>query len=252
MSDARGPTRRGAAAIAFAVSMACVPTEDLSSYSRESGSTGGRRPTTAGGGAGAAAGGNAGLGSGVPDSSVGGSSGAGELPAEAGAPADGGGAGSSSPPSEPVDAGPGTPDAEVEAGPVEPPPPPPPSCSGGALAPGSQTCYFVASSPRSWHDARQLCQFAGRTLVKIESAEEDGFVASLSAASLWIGASDTAVDGHFVWSDGSPILFSNWGGSQPDAFPGPDCVEKRQEPGEAWYDQPCGNPRLYVCEQPVD
>lgn len=88
--------------------------------------------------------------------------------------------------------------------------------------------------------------------MKIDSAEEDGFVASLSALSLWIGASDVAVDGSFVWSDGSAIVFSNWGGAQPDAFPGPDCVEKRQEPGEPWYDQPCGNARLYVCEEPLD
>jgi hypothetical protein len=97
-------------------------------------------------------------------------------------------------------------------------------------------------------DARQLCEDADQTLVQIGTAEEDGFVASLSSDNLWLGASDLQTDGSFVWSDGSPIVFSNWGAAQPDAFPGPDCIEKRQEPGEPWYDQPCDNLRLYVCE----
>jgi hypothetical protein len=87
--------------------------------------------------------------------------------------------------------------------------------------------------------------------VQIDSAEEDAFVANLSGASLWIGASDTAVDGTFVWSDSSPIGFSNWAPEQPDAYAGPDCVEKRQVTGEPWYDQPCDLTKRYVCESPA-
>jgi hypothetical protein len=245
MSDACGPTRSGVAATAFASMLACVPAHELSSYSRGDG-VGGDAATSLGGAAG-----GAGLGSGgLPgEASSGGTDG---TPSpDSGTPSDGGAGGAgASPPSPVPDAGgaPAAPDAAPDAAVVEPPPP----CPGGVLEANTQTCYFVASTARSWLDARQLCENAGRALVKIDSAAEDGFVADLSPASLWIGASDTAVDGAFVWSDGSPIVFSNWGGSQPDAFPGPDCVEKRQESGEPWYDQPCSNARLYVCEQHPD
>lgn len=244
MSDARGPTRGKVAAIAFAGMLACVPMEELSSYSRGS-AGGGDAPLGPSG-----SGGSPALGQpGPPD---GGGSGGEARPAlDSGTPADGDAA-SFPPRPPPSDAGgsadPSDRDAGADAARVEPAPP----CPGGVLWASRKTCYYVASAPRSWSDARQLCQQEGRALVKIDSAEEDGFVASLSAASLWIGASDIAVDDQFVWSDGSAIVFSNWGGAQPDAFPGPDCVEKRQEPGEPWYDQPCGNPRLYVCEEPLE
>lgn len=248
MSDARGPTRRGVAATAFASMLACVPADELSSYSRGAG-VGGDAPTSRGGSAG-----SAGLGAGgLPSDGgpAGGEAGA-TPPPDSGTPEGGAGGASSSPIVPPVvDAG-GSPapppDAGQDAAVVEPPAP----CPGGVLELNTRTCYFVATTARSWLDARQGCEEDGRALVKIESAAEDGFVADLSPVSLWIGASDLVVDGSFVWSDGSPIVFSNWGGSQPDAFPGPDCVEKRQESGEPWYDQPCSNPRLYVCEQQLD
>src|SRR5688572_26734256 len=97
MSDARGPSRKGAAATAFTLMLACVPAHELSSYSRGSG-LGGDAPTSLGGA------GGAGLGSGgLP----GGSGGAAGTPSpDSGTPSEGGagGAGSSPPPPLP-DAG---------------------------------------------------------------------------------------------------------------------------------------------------
>jgi hypothetical protein len=127
--------------------------------------------------------------------------------------------------------------------------PVPTPCPQGALGPDA-TCFYLADSLAAWSDAGQACLDAGRLLVQIDSAEEDAFIATLSPWSVWIGASDTVVDGTFVWTDGSPILFSNWGLAQPDAYAGPDCVEKR-EGDELWYDQPCDIPKRYVCESPA-
>ncbi|MEO8177289.1 MAG: C-type lectin domain-containing protein [Deltaproteobacteria bacterium] len=135
-------------------------------------------------------------------------------------------------------------DAAAEAG----IPPPPEACPGGSLGPDGETCYYVAPTAVRWSEARQACADAGRLLVQIDSADEDAFIASLGGFSFWIGAGDTVVEGSFIWSDGSAIVFSNWGLDQPDDFPGPDCIEKRQETNEPWYDQPCSNLRQYVCE----
>jgi C-type mannose receptor len=125
--------------------------------------------------------------------------------------------------------------------------PAPVDCLDGSVAAGR--CYRATSASLTWAEARMDCLAWGGDLVSIESADEDSFVGALLDESVWIGASDQTTDGVFTWADGSAIVFGNWGTAQPDAFPGPDCVEKRQEVGEPWYDQPCANAESHVCER---
>jgi hypothetical protein len=110
------------------------------------------------------------------------------------------------------------------------------------------SCYRAALMPLPWNAARADCLANGADLVVIDDAREDDFVGGLAESGLWIGATDQSREDEFEWVDGSAVVFDNWGPGQPDAFPGPDCVQKRQEPGEPWYDQPCSSAFLYVCE----
>jgi len=124
-------------------------------------------------------------------------------------------------------------------------------CSDGVLDAAQTSCYLVATVRATWQVARGDCTAWGGSLVKVETPAEDQLMAQLVTEDMWLGASDTAAENVFVWTDGSPILFGNWGPSQPDRFPGPDCVQKRSTDGRQWYDQPCDNQWLYVCEKPI-
>ena len=124
-------------------------------------------------------------------------------------------------------------------------------CSDGVLDAAQSSCYLVATVRATWQVARAGCATWGGSLVKVETAAEDQLMAQLVSEDMWLGASDTALENVFVWTDGSPILFGNWGPSQPDRFPGPDCVQKRSTEGRQWFDQPCDNQWLYVCEKPI-
>jgi hypothetical protein len=130
-------------------------------------------------------------------------------------------------------------------------PSPSEQCADGVLDAAQASCYLVATVPATWQVARGDCTVWGGALVKVESPEEDQLVGQLVTQDLWLGASDTAIENVFVWTDGSPIVFGNWGPAQPDRFPGPDCVQKRSTAGRQWFDQPCDNNWLYVCEKPV-
>jgi hypothetical protein len=125
-------------------------------------------------------------------------------------------------------------------------------CDDGILSEDATRCYIVSSAGAAWQDARDQCIALRGALVKVETAEEDALLDTLLAVNLWLGASDTAADNVFVWSDGTPIEFGNWGPEQPDSFPGPDCVEKRSTVGRQWFDQPCDNVRAFVCERPIE
>jgi len=126
------------------------------------------------------------------------------------------------------------------------------ACADGVVSADQSTCYRASVVDATWQDARSACLTWQGALVKVESALEDAFVGGLVSTALWLGGSDTDVENVYVWTDGSPITFGNWGVGQPDAFPGPDCIEKRKTPGELWYDLPCYNLRAYVCEKPLD
>lgn len=137
------------------------------------------------------------------------------------------------------------------APPLPPPAEPPAPCSDGVFVAEQGACYLVALEPATWQAARLACIDWDGELVKVESLEEDALLGSMTEESIWLGASDTAVDNVYVWTDGSPIDFGNWAPGQPDAFAGSiDCVEKRVEAANLWFDQPCDNARFYICEKP--
>ncbi len=54
-------------------------------------------------------------------------------------------------------------------------------------------------------------------LVTITSAAENAFVAGLSPSDFrpWIGLTDEASEGNFVWITGEPFVFQNWGPGEP-------------------------------------
>ena len=140
---------------------------------------------------------------------------------------------------------------------VDPTPPvvEPPSAAercDGVLDPAQSpqtSCYRAVTLPATWDNGRIDCVGWGGSLVQVDSFEEDLFIGELVTTKQWLGASDTLIDNVYVWTNGSPISFGNWGASQPDRFPGADCVEKRETLGRQWFDQPCYNERAYVCEK---
>jgi hypothetical protein len=126
------------------------------------------------------------------------------------------------------------------------------SCDGpgefaGALA-GS--CYFLASQPLLWFEARGVCRAWGGDLVSIESAAEDALLTEQYTSNIWIGANDVADEGTMVWSTGAPVVYTNWSEGQPDDYMGgEDCTEKRTF-NDQWNDRSCfGEPLLFVCER---
>jgi hypothetical protein len=122
-------------------------------------------------------------------------------------------------------------------------------CGEDVLGPDGTRCYRLVAEGAFWQDARDACVAWGGALVKVETPEEDTFLSGLTPLSLWIGASDLPFDNVFVWTDGGPMFYGNWGPQQPDGFPGPDCIEKREGAGRLWFDQPCNNARAFVCER---
>ncbi|XP_048579857.1 uncharacterized protein LOC5521688 isoform X1 [Nematostella vectensis] len=114
-------------------------------------------------------------------------------------------------------------------------------------------CYKVFSQRKSWTAARDSCRALGANtdLVSIHNAAENNFASSLTnstVTNLWTGLNDRGVISGHVWSDGSPVSYTNWGRTQPNSYYGQSpCVVLRRD--GYWNDRSCYLPKAYMCKR---
>lgn len=169
---------------------------------------------------------------------------------------------------DPVDADPDDADPDdADPGDDVPPPdaaPADPCLEGAALGPNGR-CYTTLTAELVWDDARDACQAlgAGWDLATIRDAAANDFIAGLVNLEAWLGGSDAAVEGAWVWvtdnqpfwngtgDDGAAVggAFENWNSDEPNGGGPSDCM--RLVPGRGtWADLQCSFERPALCEGP--
>ena len=87
----------------------------------------------------------------------------------------------------------------------------------------------------------------GGHLVSIHSQDENDFVTASGGAGAYIGATDAAAEGTYVWTDGTPLDYTNWLPGEPNDFTGEDCAQINDSSG-GWNDIPCDGGAHFVCK----
>lgn len=108
---------------------------------------------------------------------------------------------------------------------------------------------------KTYAAARADCQQRGGDIASIHSAEENAQAASLVGlgSDAWIGFTDQRAEGTWVWSDGSPVVYTNWAGGEPNSYLGDEDCAVFWSGGEygRWYDgygsENCDAALPYVC-----
>ncbi|KAL3984240.1 protein sprouty-like proiein [Sarotherodon galilaeus] len=131
-------------------------------------------------------------------------------------------------------------------------------------------CYYFSVNKSSWEQSRDECGAKEGDLVKIDSREEQTFlqrrlraVMTEAEDKFWIGLTDSAVEGRWVWADGSPLdqSLKFWSGNEPDNWKGhngeypdgQDCVRMGEKGStddlNCWFDAFCSKPHRSICEK---
>ena len=124
------------------------------------------------------------------------------------------------------------------------PPPPPPS-------PALPYTYTLMSDALSWGDADAACQAAGLQLATVQSAAQDALLLTAAAGStVWIGGTDAASEGTWVWSpSNTPLSYTNWYAGEPNGRTHENCLMKyTNQYGGLWNDARCTAKYKYVCQ----
>lgn len=126
--------------------------------------------------------------------------------------------------------------------------------------PDDGTCYMLLNAPVTWTAGQAACIALGANLAVIESLAEQTLVATLAVQypagnqDMWLGASDSAVEGTFVWVDTAPVVYNNWRAGEPNdngaAGAGEDCaVIEGDTAANEWDDRTCTNTHPVICER---
>lgn len=118
--------------------------------------------------------------------------------------------------------------------------------------------------PRSLTDAAARCSASsGRSLVQIDSREENAYTAKFATTASWIGASDRGTEGEWFWRDlagkdtkkfwtgggaGKPFkgLYQSWLGGNPGTDDAKDCATISSD--GSWSAESCNASHPYICE----
>ena len=100
-------------------------------------------------------------------------------------------------------------------------------------------------------DAEAFCLNLGGHLVSVESPEKNAQVFNKSEREwVWLGGTDTAEEGDWIWKDGKAWKFTSWANHQPDDKTGDeDCVYLKTETDlPKWYNEPCSWLLFFLCQ----
>ncbi|CAH1781368.1 unnamed protein product [Owenia fusiformis] len=133
------------------------------------------------------------------------------------------------------------------------------SCSLGWIQSGSN-CYQVnqrsITFQLKWTDARENCQQQGGDLASFHNKTEHDTLFKYAIAGeadqhFWIGLNNRDSNQGHVWSDGSPVQYTNWAPNEPNNMNNREnCVEMKWTDGK-WNDENCGGKRNWICMLPV-
>lgn len=93
-------------------------------------------------------------------------------------------------------------------------------------------CFVAYDAPRTYASARAFCESNGLALAQPKTAEALAALDELVFSSdhfdigqVWVGLDDIAVNGTFVFNDGTPLAYAPWSWSRPTtADTGEDCA----------------------------
>jgi hypothetical protein len=138
------------------------------------------------------------------------------------------------------------------------------ACTGGdshMVGPNGE-CLVMFTTPKTYVDAKAACAAIGAHLAYLEDAALDSIAETfVGSADTFIGLTDRAVEGTFVWDDGTPLVYSNWHTGEPNnggsgSTYQEDCVIiAGARVGAQWDDRPCDPSEVptsgtfaYLCE----
>ncbi|XP_061778196.1 macrophage mannose receptor 1 [Nerophis ophidion] len=135
-----------------------------------------------------------------------------------------------------------------------PPTTPALSCASGWTPVAARNVCFKLYKKKSdlkktWHEARDFCRAIDADLMSIHSSQDLSNAQFHSSDAAWIGLSSLGTNEGFIWTDGSPYGYENWGYGEPNNYNDNEhCAEVQFYYGRHWNDRHCEVYNDWLCQ----
>ncbi|MCB9759231.1 MAG: FG-GAP repeat protein [Alphaproteobacteria bacterium] len=133
---------------------------------------------------------------------------------------------------------------------------------GVAADPWSPDCeagsgYVLCRTPATWSEALSACEALGLTLAHPDTSSANSALAAEAAARYvvgssrgrwWIGLTDAASEGAWVWADGTAPSSTGWTAGAPSSSTSNNCAAVNTPTEGTWRDLGCETELLFICE----
>uniref|UniRef100_A0A3Q3EYB4 Galactose-specific lectin nattectin-like n=1 Tax=Kryptolebias marmoratus TaxID=37003 RepID=A0A3Q3EYB4_KRYMA len=125
-------------------------------------------------------------------------------------------------------------------------------CPSGWTQNGKR-CFIFVKISTDWASAELTCIRYGGNLASFHSRSEYIFLRTLvyratgSHPRTWVGASDAAKDGVWLWTDGSRFSYVSWGKGEPNNTGGRESCMEINRTGDYINDEKCSTRMYFIC-----
>ncbi len=130
--------------------------------------------------------------------------------------------------------------------------------TGPIVNPANGHSYYL-TTPTTWTNAEAFARAMGGHLATIRNSQEDSWIYSTFihnpgvTDTLWVGISDAAQEGNFVWASGETSAYRNWAPGEPNNLSNIEDYGRYFQSYHAyagkWNDAPNGAPSNGVIEK---
>ncbi|XP_016520470.1 type-2 ice-structuring protein-like isoform X2 [Poecilia formosa] len=115
-------------------------------------------------------------------------------------------------------------------------------------------CFRYVADIKTWAAAEKHCLTLEANLASVHSQEDNDqlqtliFTATRKSKEAWIGGSDGQETNIWLWSDGSPMTYTNWCPGQPNnALTLQHCIQMNYSKKKCWDDVKCSALLPSIC-----
>jgi hypothetical protein len=129
--------------------------------------------------------------------------------------------------------------------------------TGPIVNPANGHSYYL-TTPTTWTNAEAFARAMGGHLATVRNAQEDSWIYSTFihnpgvTDTIWVGISDAAQEGNFVWAGGETSAYRNWAPGEPNNLSNIEDYGRYFQPYHAyagkWNDAPNEAPSNGVIE----